>query len=126
MELKNQVLIDVKVKDVIENTHNTIYHGLANFDGNSLSFQINDDSYCFSKVGSHYMTLEHDGEMSYSLDLKPNTSFDTTLTVASYDVPIECKCKNLSLFNECWTIEYQIFQMDSLLFHSLITIQFEH
>ena len=124
MELKNLVQIEVNYHDLIENTKALIYKGNATLSNNQLDFMMNEQSYQFTKIGAHYITLNHHGEMEYALDLKPNTSFESNLVVSGYEVPIECKCKKLVLHDDIWEIEYQIFQMDSLLFHNHLTIHF--
>lgn len=124
MEKLNTICLSVKTLDKIENLLTTIYQGEAQFDGYNLQFNVNDESYFFTKMSRHLLNLNHQGQMSYDLDLKMNQRIETELVVDGYQIPIESKCIALEFNDHSWTIEYQIYQNDALLFHNEITIEF--
>lgn len=124
MEKLNVVPLSATKHDYIDDVNEVIFQGSANYTQNCLSFQCQDTTYSFTKVSSHYVVLDVDGDMSFSLDLQKGKSFESSLIVDQFEIPIVVKTLKIQFSDVQWMLEYQIYQNDALIFHSSFTLDF--
>ena len=125
MEKGNPVFIKVTIEDLIENTTTELFKGSVPFDGSTITFSHSGNGYTISRLGKHYLSIDTDGSMSYALDLKPQTKYETTLEVEGFTIPIEVTTDSLDLTTSSWDVTYKIIQQQSLLYHNRLCITFE-
>lgn len=124
MDKATTVSIRVTTTDLIDDTTSELFNGTIPFDGSTIRFIHKDNTFTITKIGSHYLTIETDGAMHYTLDLKPQVSYDCELTVESFSIPIEVKATSMELHSTHWDVTYMIYQQDSLLYHNRLYIEF--
>lgn len=125
MEKGNPVFIKVTIKDLIESTTTELFHGSTLFGGSTISFNHKDNGYTITRLGKHYLSIETNGKMKYTLDLKPQTTYEATLEVEGFTIPIEVTTQSLDLTTNHWDVIYKIYQQQSLLYHNHLHIAFE-
>lgn len=124
MEISNGVPLSATRHDLIDDEKGIIFQGLAQYDRRCLSFQCNDSSYSFTKISNHYVVLDVKGPMTFTLDLQKGKSIESSLYVDEFEIPVVVKATQLQFNDLQWLIEYQIYQNDSLIFHSKFTLDF--
>lgn len=124
MEKRNTMPIRVTITDIIESTTTELFNGEASFDGQSISFVQGSTRYTISKLGQHYLTIDTDGQMQYSLDLKPQMKLSSELMVESFTIPIMVNTISMDLNSMYWDVIYTIHQADALLYHNRLRIDF--
>lgn len=124
MEKRNTLPIRVTITDCIESTTTELFNGEATFDGQTISFDHGSTRYTISKLGKHYLTIDTTGEMSYTLDLKPQMKLNSELNVESFTIPIMVNTISMDLSSFYWDVIYTIHQSDALLYHNHLRIDF--
>ena len=118
------VSIRVTTTDLIDDTTTELFNGTIPFDGSTIHFIHKGNTFTITKIGNHYLTIEADGAMHYILDLKPQVSYESELSVDAFSIPIEVSATSMELHSTHWDVTYKIHQQDSLLYHNRLYIEF--